>query len=135
MQVYYTTIFLQMIATHVAGDTCQSAAAMVHALQHQAFGSLSDWTAVSSVYFDDADFQTYQSRLRREDKASVVRVRWYGVRSTRASQELYVERKVHREPWTGEKSFKASKSGCADMGRSNSAHGAHLKNLRWSPAI
>ena len=45
-------------------------------------------------------------RLRREDGASVVRLRWYGPRSLKPDQKLYVEKKVHREPWTEENGFK-----------------------------
>lgn len=93
---------------HAAGDQKDSADNMVRALQQHPMGSLTDSTTVSSVYFDDPDFQTYQSRLLREDGASVVRVRWYGARSQSGLQELYVERKVHKEPWTGERSFKVN---------------------------
>ena len=67
---------------------------------------MSDWTTVSSVYYDDREMQTYLTRLRRDDQASVVRVRWYGQRTRAANQQLFVERKVHREPWTGETSNK-----------------------------
>ena len=49
-------------------------------------------------------------RLRREDGASVVRLRWYGARSLKPDQKIYVEKKVHREPWTEETGFKVSTS-------------------------
>lgn len=45
-------------------------------------------------------------RLRREDGASVVRLRWYGPRSLKPDQKIYVEKKVHREPWTEEPGYK-----------------------------
>ncbi|KAL0024932.1 hypothetical protein WJX77_004294 [Trebouxia sp. C0004] len=55
-----------------------------------------DSTLVSSVYLDDPDFQTYRSRLRREDGASVVRLRWYGPRTLKpmhvCSLLLWLER-------------------------------------------
>ena len=92
----------------IAGDSLLTPEAMVAALQQQLPNGqpLTDWTSISSVYFDDAEFQTYLSRMQREDGASVARVRWYGQRSSGVSQELFVERKVHREPWTGERSYK-----------------------------
>ncbi|KAK9808065.1 hypothetical protein WJX73_000794 [Symbiochloris irregularis] len=90
----------------LSGDIRQSPEDMVASLQRPHVGALTDWTAISSVYFDDSDFQTYTLRMKREDGASVVRVRWYGQRSMSGSQELFLERKVHREPWTGERSFK-----------------------------
>lgn len=45
-------------------------------------------------------------RLRREDGASVVRLRWYGPRNLKPDQKIYVEKKVHREPWTEEAGYK-----------------------------
>lgn len=47
-------------------------------------------------------------RLRREDGASVVRLRWYGPRSLKPDQKIYVEKKVHREPWTEEPGYKVT---------------------------
>jgi len=47
-------------------------------------------------------------RLRREDGASVVRLRWYGPRTLKPDQKIYVEKKVHREPWTEEAGYKVS---------------------------
>ena len=49
-----------------------------------------------------------ECRLRREDEASVVRLRWYGPRSLKPDHKIYVEKKVHREPWTNEQGYKAS---------------------------
>lgn len=49
-----------------------------------------------------------ERRLRREDEASVVRLRWYGPRSLKPDHKIYVEKKVHREPWTNEQGYKAS---------------------------
>lgn len=62
---------------------------------------------VSSVYFDNPEtLATYHARLWRTDMATVARVRWYGDRPSAPEAPLFVERKVHREAWTGEKSFK-----------------------------
>ena len=50
---------------------------------------------------------TYRDRLRREHGAQLLRVRWYGHRDAGArTQRLWVERKTHRERWTGETSVK-----------------------------
>ena len=50
---------------------------------------------------------TYRDRLRREHGAQLLRVRWYGHRDASArTQRLWVERKTHRERWTGETSVK-----------------------------
>lgn len=47
-------------------------------------------------------------RLRREDEASVIRLRWYGPRSLKPDHKIYVEKKVHREPWTNEQGYKVT---------------------------
>ena len=61
---------------------------------------------MSSVYFDNEEMDSYVSRLQREDRAAATRIRFYGQRSRSGSQEVFLERKVHREPWTGEQSCK-----------------------------
>ena len=61
---------------------------------------------MSSVYMDNSQLDTYHERLRRDDNATLVRVRWYGPRSSSEEQQMFVERKVHRESWTGERSAK-----------------------------
>lgn len=51
----------------------------------------------------------YHTRLAREDNARLVRVRYYGSRQTGPQgeqQPVFVERKTHRERWTGERSVK-----------------------------
>ena len=48
----------------------------------------------------------YHNRLLRHDFASLVRVRWYGERDQSRKFPLFVERKVHREFWTGNQSVK-----------------------------
>ena len=67
---------------------------------------LRDSQKISSVYFDTPDLQVYHNRLLRHDFASLVRVRWYGERDQSPTFPLFVERKVHREFWTGNKSVK-----------------------------
>lgn len=54
---------------------------------------------------------TYRERLRREDGAQLMRVRWYGARregDLGAPQKMYVERKTHRERWTAQQSIKVT---------------------------
>ena len=60
--------------------------------------------AISSIYFDNKDFELYLGRLRKDEGAEALRLRWYG---GMGASTIYVERKTHREDWTGEKSVKA----------------------------
>lgn len=61
-------------------------------------------SAISSVYFDNDDFELYMGRLEKSEGAEALRLRWYGGMD---QQQIFVERKTHREDWTGEKSVKA----------------------------
>ncbi|KAI0787484.1 SPX-domain-containing protein [Fomes fomentarius] len=60
--------------------------------------------AISSVYFDNEDLELYLGRLEKTEGAEAVRLRWYGDMNQKT---IFVERKTHREDWTGEKSVKA----------------------------
>ena len=61
-------------------------------------------SAVSSIYYDNPEtFELYMGRLRKTEGAEAIRLRWYGGMD---SDEIWVERKTHREDWTGEKSVK-----------------------------
>ncbi|KAI8867785.1 SPX-domain-containing protein, partial [Ramicandelaber brevisporus] len=59
--------------------------------------------AITSIYFDNDDLQLYLGRLEKSEGAEAVRLRWYG---NARNEEIFVERKTHREDWTGEKSVK-----------------------------
>lgn len=49
----------------------------------------------------------YHSRLRRHDGSSLVRVRWYGPEpKADDNAHVFLERKLHRDAWTGEFSMK-----------------------------
>ncbi|CAG7926178.1 unnamed protein product [Penicillium olsonii] len=62
-------------------------------------------TAISSIYYDNTDtWELYQGRLKKTEGAEAIRLRWYGGME---SDQIFVERKTHREDWTGEKSVKA----------------------------
>ncbi|KAK3828237.1 MAG: vacuolar transporter chaperone 4 [Benniella sp.] len=62
-------------------------------------------SAISSVYVDNNDFECYQGRLEKTDMAQAIRIRWYGPTPTDTAL-CFLERKVHREKWTGEQSVK-----------------------------
>ncbi|KAI8360966.1 VTC domain-containing protein [Mortierella sp. GBAus27b] len=62
-------------------------------------------SAISSVYVDNEKFECYQGRLEKTDMAQAIRIRWYGPTPTDNGQ-CFLERKVHREKWTGEQSVK-----------------------------
>ncbi|KAF7721228.1 vacuolar transporter chaperone [Apophysomyces ossiformis] len=61
-------------------------------------------SAITSIYFDNDDFELYMGRLDKTEGAEAIRMRWYGGMD---SNTIFVERKTHREDWTGEKSVKA----------------------------
>ncbi|KAI1797010.1 SPX-domain-containing protein [Ganoderma leucocontextum] len=60
--------------------------------------------AISSIYFDNQDLELYLGRLEKTEGAEAIRLRWYG---DMEQKTIFVERKTHREDWTGEKSVKA----------------------------
>lgn len=62
-------------------------------------------SAISSIYYDNPDtWELYQGRLKKTEGAEAIRLRWYGGMDV---DTIFVERKTHREDWTGEKSVKA----------------------------
>ncbi|KAJ3983340.1 SPX-domain-containing protein [Lentinula detonsa] len=61
-------------------------------------------SAITSIYFDNEDLELYLGRLEKTEGAEAIRLRWYG---DTAVKTIFVERKTHREDWTGEKSVKA----------------------------
>ncbi|EPQ54223.1 SPX-domain-containing protein [Gloeophyllum trabeum ATCC 11539] len=60
--------------------------------------------AITSIYFDNEDLELYLGRLEKTEGAEAIRLRWYGDMDVKT---IFVERKTHREDWTGEKSVKA----------------------------
>lgn len=61
-------------------------------------------TCVSSIYYDNPDtWELYMGRLKKTEGAQAIRLRWYG---STESEEIFPERKTHREDWTGETSVK-----------------------------
>ncbi|KAL1982998.1 hypothetical protein VTN96DRAFT_613 [Rasamsonia emersonii] len=62
-------------------------------------------SAISSIYFDNPEtWELYTGRLKKTEGAEAIRLRWYGGME---NDQIFVERKTHREDWTGEKSVKA----------------------------
>ncbi|KAG9242654.1 VTC domain-containing protein [Calycina marina] len=62
-------------------------------------------SAITSIYYDNPEtWPLYEGRLKKTEGAEAVRLRWYGGMDT---EQIFVERKTHREDWTGEKSVKA----------------------------
>lgn len=62
-------------------------------------------SAISSIYYDNPDtWELYEGRLKKTEGAEAIRLRWYGGMEV---DTIFVERKTHREDWTGEKSVKA----------------------------
>lgn len=61
-------------------------------------------SAITSIYYDNSHLDLYKGRLEKSEGAEAIRLRWYG---GMGSDQIFVERKTHREDWTGEKSVKA----------------------------
>lgn len=61
-------------------------------------------SAITSIYYDNTSLDLYKGRLEKNEGAEALRLRWYGGMN---SDLIFVERKTHREDWTGEKSVKA----------------------------
>ncbi|OAD06778.1 hypothetical protein MUCCIDRAFT_152122 [Mucor lusitanicus CBS 277.49] len=61
--------------------------------------------AVSSVYYDNENFDLYQERLARSKGAEAIRIRWYG-QSDELNDDVYIERKTHHAAWLNDKSVK-----------------------------
>ena len=59
--------------------------------------------AISSVYFDNDEMELYTGRLQKTEGAEAIRIRWYG---SAPPNEVFMERKTHKEDWTGESSVK-----------------------------
>lgn len=61
--------------------------------------------SITSIYFDNTDtWELYEGRLKKTEGAEAIRLRWYGGMN---SDTIFIERKTHREDWTGEESVKA----------------------------
>ncbi|KAI9256529.1 VTC domain-containing protein [Phascolomyces articulosus] len=52
--------------------------------------------AISSVYYDNANFDLYTGRLQRDEGAEAIRFRWYGPVENKS---IFIERKTHHAAW------------------------------------
>ncbi|KAI8379147.1 VTC domain-containing protein [Radiomyces spectabilis] len=59
--------------------------------------------AISSVYYDNEEFDLYTGRLQRDEGAEAIRFRWYGPMS---SSSVFIERKTHHAAWLNGASVK-----------------------------
>lgn len=62
-----------------------------------------DSQLVNSVYLDSSTLELYHGRLAKSPGAVALRLRWYG---TGEPTLVFVERKTHRDSWTGDESVK-----------------------------
>jgi len=62
-----------------------------------------DSQLTNSVYLDNSSLELYHGRLDKSPGAIAVRLRWYG---NGDPSIVFVERKTHRDSWTGEVSVK-----------------------------
>ncbi|KAI7886342.1 SPX-domain-containing protein [Lichtheimia hyalospora FSU 10163] len=53
-------------------------------------------SAISSVYYDNPNFDLYTGRLQRDEGAEAIRFRWYGPVE---SKSIFIERKTHHAAW------------------------------------
>ncbi|CAO3658456.1 unnamed protein product [Umbelopsis vinacea] len=53
-------------------------------------------SAISSVYYDNDNFDLYTGRLQRDEGAEAIRFRFYGPET---SSNIFIERKTHHAPW------------------------------------
>jgi len=57
---------------------------------------------ITSVYLDNRNLDMYHNRIDKNENSKLVRFRWYGDEM----EHIFVERKVHHENWTLQKSSK-----------------------------
>ena len=67
-------------------------------------GVAADSQMTSSVYLDNVSLGLYHNRLKKMPHSIAIRLRWYGLDPEEGP--VFVERKTHRESWTGDESVK-----------------------------
>ena len=68
--------------------------------------SFQDNAPITSLYLDSPDLKFYEGRIKRDEGAKLVRVRWYGAKPPKADGKVFMERKTHHESWVREDSMK-----------------------------
>ncbi|ELA47478.1 hypothetical protein VCUG_01010 [Vavraia culicis subsp. floridensis] len=59
--------------------------------------------AITSVYYDNASFEAYNTRLHKLQGSEAIRIRWYKLDEPKV---VFIERKRHEDGWTGYQSKK-----------------------------
>lgn len=59
---------------------------------------------INSVYLDNDNLELYEGRIQKTENAEAIRLRWYG--TTDNPENVFIERKTHKEDWTGDISVK-----------------------------
>lgn len=76
---------------------------------------------ISSLYLENPEtLEVYQTRMMKDEGATITRVRWYGDLAADnsaevAAKEFFIERKTHHTSWSGLESVKAR--GCSQPAR------------------
>ena len=78
--------------------TAVKAAVMRHLPVFQFKELPGDSQLCNSVYLDNEHMELYQGRLNKTAGAIALRLRWY---DTEDPELVFVERKTHRDTWTG----------------------------------
>ncbi|ELQ75461.1 putative VTC domain, Protein of unknown function DUF202 protein [Trachipleistophora hominis] len=60
-------------------------------------------SAITSIYYDNASFEAYNTRLHKLQGSEAIRIRWYKLDEPKV---VFVERKRHEDGWTGYQSKK-----------------------------
>jgi SPX domain protein involved in polyphosphate accumulation len=88
------------------------------------------------VYLDDPRaLSVYHERLQRDHGAQLVRLRYYGPREpSDGNQQIFVERKTHKEKWSGERSIKVGMDGNSALGVDELLNKIHADELSMKDA-
>jgi len=89
-----------------AGVALASADASADAVVSIGPGVTADSQMTSSVYLDNVSLGLYHTRLQKQPHSIAIRLRWYGSDPADRAGVVFVERKTHRESWTGDESVK-----------------------------
>ncbi|SBS94279.1 vacuolar transporter chaperone, putative [Plasmodium ovale] len=86
------------------GDTIDGEDAAVE--EDDVVGALTESQQITSIYFDNKEATCYSNRILRYENAQLIRFRWYNDNQADPNKDIFIERKIHHEEWTGEVSTK-----------------------------
>ena len=97
----YIRVYTQLPACLPASQMCTYA----HSCLQPSITAKSDSGVITSIYYDSPSLACYFSRIRREEGAQLVRVRWYGAPDATGPEklqpppqsEVFIEIKTHHE--------------------------------------